>query len=308
MSRCARLLACTLLATLLAACGTSSKKGAYYQDDGPGSDIPANIAAIPDAIPRIEPYARGNLRPYRVLGRSYTPISDSRPFKQEGVASWYGRKFHGQRTANGETYDMYAMTAAHPTLPLPSYARVTHLNNGRSVVVRVNDRGPFLHSRIIDLSYAAASKLGFVNHGSARVRVEAITHEEIRLAQRSGSTVAASAAPQPSNTALTSPQTMAVSLPADLQPTARSANEPVLARGTYIYLQFGAFNAADSAYGLAHHINAQLGSDESRTAQVQQANGLHRVRMGPYASRGDALDAAVRIQERTGQQATIALQ
>lgn len=324
-----RLLACTLLTALLAACGTTGKQrgGGYYMDDGPGSDIPPDIASIPDAVPRIEPYARGNLRPYYVMGQSFTPISDSRPFRQEGVASWYGRKFHGQRTANGERYDMYAMSAAHPTLPLPSYARVTRLDNGRTVVVRINDRGPFLHSRIIDLSYAAAAKLGFANHGSTRVRVEAITHDEIRRAQREGATLVASrtddtptpayaAAPEaPSfmrddGDAYASPQPLPVSASADMRPVAiaPSAAPPVPGGAAQIYLQFGAFSAPDSAHGLAERINAQIRPIESRPAHVQQANGLHRVRIGPYPSRTDAVNAALRIQEHTGRQATIALQ
>ncbi len=348
-----RLLACALLAALLAACGTSSKRGGYYQDDGPGSNIPANIASIPDAVPRIEPYARANMRPYSVMGRYYVPISDGRSFSQEGVASWYGRKFHGQRTANGERYDMYAMTAAHPTLPLPSYARVTRMDNGRSVIVRINDRGPFLHSRIIDLSYAAAAKLDYINHGSTRVRVEAITHDEIRLAQRRGTPLAgspaivsqASAAPSPrpairvgtaqslsvesssmptaqsetpdalavipvsGDDSFGTPQPMPVTASAEpRQMAVTSTGPPAGGFSSQIYLQFGAFSAASSAQGLAQRLNAQIGRVESRPAHIQEINGLHRVRIGPYPNRTEAVNAAVRIQEQTGKQATIALQ
>ncbi len=149
-------------------------KGGYYKDDGPGDSPPPNLAAIPDAVPAPEPLHRYANRPYTVFGQAYVPLSTLQPYKQRGRASWYGRRFHGKKTSIGETYDMYAMSAAHPTLPLPSYARVTNLANGRSVVVRVNDRGPFHARRIIDLSYAAAHRLGYVNAGSAEVEVESI--------------------------------------------------------------------------------------------------------------------------------------
>ncbi|GIX28814.1 MAG: hypothetical protein KatS3mg123_2695 [Burkholderiales bacterium] len=149
-------------------------RGGYYLDDGPGETPPPNLEAIPDAVPRPEPIRAANARPYEAMGRTYLPMAEPRPFKQRGMASWYGRRYHGRPTASGEPYDMYAMTAAHPTLPIPSYARVTHLGNGRSVVVRINDRGPFLSERIIDLSYTAAYKLGMVEAGSAWVEVEAL--------------------------------------------------------------------------------------------------------------------------------------
>lgn len=150
-------------------------KGGYYKDDGPGDKPPPNVAEMPDAEPRAEPLHRYANRPYTVFGRHYVPLTQAQGFRQRGIASWYGRRFHGQKTASGETYDMYAMTAAHPTLPIPSYVRVTHVASGRSVVVRVNDRGPFHAARVIDLSYAAAAKLGFVQAGSAEVQVEALS-------------------------------------------------------------------------------------------------------------------------------------
>jgi rare lipoprotein A len=151
-----------------------ARPGGYYKDDGPGDNVPPNLAEVPDAEPRSEPLHRYANRPYKVFGTEYVPLAKIQPFRQTGVASWYGKRFHGQKTSSGELYDMYAMTAAHPTLPIPSYARVTNLANGRSVVVRVNDRGPFHASRIIDLSYAAAYRLGYIQAGSARVQVEAI--------------------------------------------------------------------------------------------------------------------------------------
>ena len=187
-----------LAAALLTACGStpsrtgggkSSGGGGYYKDDGPADYIPVDLDKVPDAVPRIEPLNRNTLRPYTVMGQHFVPFTDFRPYRERGTASWYGKKFHGKATSSGEPYDMFAMTAAHPTLPLPSYARVTNLNNGRSVVVRVNDRGPFLHSRIMDLSYVAAYRLGYVNSGSAPVEVEAILPDEIRLANNAGRSV-----------------------------------------------------------------------------------------------------------------------
>src|SRR4029453_9292517 len=164
---CAALTAC--IAFLVACSGTPPKapdepaptapSTKYYKDDGPGDAPPANLELIPDATPRVEPLHRSANRPYTVLGRDYVPAVALRNYKERGIASWYGRKFHGQKTSIGETYDMYAMTAAHPTLPLPSYARVTNVATGKSIVVRVNDRGPFLHGRIIDLSYSPAHQL-----------------------------------------------------------------------------------------------------------------------------------------------------
>jgi rare lipoprotein A len=158
---------------LLAGCG-STPKGGYYKDDGPHERPPANLDRIADAVPRHEPLHKYANRPYEALGKRFVPMISVQPFKQRGLASWYGKRYHGQKTSSGETYDMYAMTAAHPTLPIPSYARVTNVANGKSVVVRINDRGPFKSERVIDLSYVAAHKLGFIQAGQARVEVEAI--------------------------------------------------------------------------------------------------------------------------------------
>jgi len=164
-----------LMLTALAGCALEPKHiGDSRGDDGPGVPLPADLDRIADARPRSEPLNTGANSPYTALGRKYVPFQSLTPYRQRGIATWYGRKFHGKPTSSGERYDMYAMTAAHTILPIPSYARVTNLSNGRSIVVRVNDRGPFHAERIIDLSYAAAYKLGFVNAGSARVEVEAI--------------------------------------------------------------------------------------------------------------------------------------
>ena len=156
-----------------------SGRGGYYQEDGPGDNPPTNLLAIPDAEPKLEPLYPGASRPYMVFGKTYTPIGLEAPLKQRGTGSWYGKKFHGQKTSSGERYDMYKMTAAHPTMPLPSYARVTNLSNGKQVIVRVNDRGPFHSSRIIDLSYTAALKLGYLGKGSTELEVERLLPEEI---------------------------------------------------------------------------------------------------------------------------------
>jgi rare lipoprotein A len=172
--------------------GSYSGGGGYYKDDGPGSNPPPDLEFIPDATPRVEAIRPGFNRPYSVFGQQYVPRTRVEPFRQRGVASWYGRRFHGLPTSSGELYDMYAMTAAHPTLPIPSYVRVTALSSGRSVVVRVNDRGPFLHGRIIDLSYAAASKLGYAGKGSTEVEVS-----QIVPGFETGSTAIAQAAPPP---------------------------------------------------------------------------------------------------------------
>ncbi|SFM32119.1 septal ring lytic transglycosylase RlpA family protein [Variovorax sp. OV329] len=174
------------LGVLLAGCASGPRGG---RDGGP-SQPPADLSQLQDATPRVEPVRSGGgtAKPYTVLGRSYVPITDDRPFREAGLASWYGTKFHAQSTASGEPYDMYAMTAAHKTLPLPSYVRVRNPANGREAIVRVNDRGPFHDGRIIDLSYAAAYKLDLLR-GVAPVEIERLTNDDIRAGnwQRNGS-------------------------------------------------------------------------------------------------------------------------
>ncbi|MFA5520699.1 MAG: septal ring lytic transglycosylase RlpA family protein [Castellaniella sp.] len=284
-------------ALILTGCSGSPKQaagGGYYKDDGPGSHVPANIAAIPDAVPRIETPATANLRPYAVFGRRYTPIGADQPLRQEGIASWYGRKFHGRKTANGERYDMYAMTAAHPTLPLPSYARVTHARNGQSIIVRINDRGPFHSGRIIDLSYVAAAKLGLIGPGSGPVIVEAITNTEIRSAAGPGKPVATQAA-----VLATAP--VADPLAGLINRT--HAADSVREQAGY-FLQFGAFSAHDNALALARRLNHELAGMDTPPAAISSTADLYRVRMGPYPSRQQALDAAARIQDSTGRRAS----
>jgi rare lipoprotein A len=188
------------VAVLLAGCASGTRSGgALGGRDGPGSNIPSDLDRVPDAEPRIEAIrgSGGTSKPYTVLGRAYQPITDDRPFRESGIASWYGRKFHSASTASGEPYDMYAMTAAHKTLPLPSYVRVRNPANGREVIVRVNDRGPFVDGRIIDLSYTAALKLDLLR-GVAPVEIERITNEDIRTgAWRRDSGTAYASASQP---------------------------------------------------------------------------------------------------------------
>ncbi|MGL1833504.1 septal ring lytic transglycosylase RlpA family protein [Rhodocyclaceae bacterium SMB388] len=311
------------VASTAAASGGSSRGGAYYKDDGPHDVVPANLDDIPDATPRIEPLHRPALRPYTVLGQSFVPMTELRPFSQRGHASWYGRRFHGNPTSNGERYDMYAMTAAHPTLPIPSYVRVTHLGNGRSVIVRVNDRGPFLRGRIIDLSYAAAHRLGYINSGSAHVEVETITHRDIEVAMARGvlavpglaaGTAIAQAPPVPSGPTQRAPpprfmQVAALDLgPQPMRPPVASADPapasvavpssvqviPVAAQEEGAYLQLGAFSTPANAETLVERIRSELAVFADRL-QLLDDGGRYRLQLGPFASADHARVEAQRI-------------
>jgi rare lipoprotein A len=218
--------------------------------------------------------------PYVVFGRQYVPEREMRPFKQRGVASWYGRKFHGQKTASGEVYDMYAMTAAHPTLPIPSYARVTSVASGRAVIVRVNDRGPFLHGRVIDLSYAAAWKLGYVEQGSTLVEVEAIQPDRLLIA-------AAPPSQWPER---------AAAAPRAQPPAAEAVRVPVEAEPGGIYLQLGAFSDRDNAENFRARLALEVATLD-RPAEVYRKDGLFRLHVGPYRTRAEATAAADRLKE-----------
>lgn len=171
----------TLFALALSAGCSSSNPNGYYENDGPPGLFQKKIFPWggSEVKLKVEQPNKWANRPYTVMGKRYYPVTGDKAMNQVGTASWYGKQFHGKKTAIGEVYDMHAMTAAHPTMELPSFAKVTNLENGRSVIVRVNDRGPFLHGRIIDLSYAAAVKLGYQKKGTARVRVERITRRDI---------------------------------------------------------------------------------------------------------------------------------
>ncbi|MDQ2735138.1 MAG: septal ring lytic transglycosylase RlpA family protein, partial [Pseudomonadota bacterium] len=184
-----------VLGALLSGCASGPRRGV----DGPGVNPPANLAALPDAEPRLEPIRPGGAnKPYQALGRDYVPMTRDTAFTEHGLASWYGRQFHGRRTASGEIYDMYAMTAAHPTLPIPSYARIRNPANGREVIVRINDRGPFHAGRIVDLSYAAALRLDLLR-GVAPVELERLTFDDIRAGLwRSGGVPVLATLPVPS--------------------------------------------------------------------------------------------------------------
>jgi len=247
-----------VVATAFATGCSSIPRGGYYQDDGPHRRPEVDVSKIPDAVPRKESINERNNRPYSVFGVNYLPLKTSRGYRERGVASWYGKKFHGQRTANGEKYDMYAMSAAHRTLPLPSYLRVRNLNNGKTVVVRVNDRGPFLENRIVDLSYAAAVKIGIIGTGTGIVEIEAITGEE---------PVIQTANPEPG--------------PGPLSKTAAPR----------LYLQVGAFTGRDNAENLKRRLtNADLKSVHIQDGDLNAAP-LYRVRVGPL----DSVDESDRL-------------
>jgi rare lipoprotein A len=296
--------------------------GGYYKDDGPGSLSPKELVKVPDAAPRAEPLSTRNNKPYRVHGKTYTPRTRVEPFKQSGVASWYGRRFHGRPTASGEKYNMYAMTAAHPTLPIPSYARVTSLTNGRSVVVRINDRGPFLHGRIIDLSYAAASKLDFISKGSARVEVEQILPGDRALVSESMPSNNPSGA-RASNTApvhdkkYVSPTLPAMSdepngtgvdrvesSPEPLQETpgfdagATSGTETVPGEQR-LFLQLGVFASRENAESFRSRVSAQAADPRVKTEMVAEG-GYFRIYAGPYVSATEARTVAGWIEEQMG--------
>ncbi|MDR0737045.1 MAG: septal ring lytic transglycosylase RlpA family protein [Zoogloeaceae bacterium] len=260
--------------------------GGYYKDDGPGSEIPADLDGIPDAVPRQEPLHRGANKPYTVLGKKYTPQTQIKPFRQEGVASWYGKKFHGQKTSIGETYDMFAMTAAHPTLPLPSYARVTNSANGRSVVVRVNDRGPFHANRIMDLSYTAAHKLGYLNAGSGRVIVESVIPGKFL--------------PAPPVVAVApAAESVRDSRELDALSLALSQEDAVAPPPDGFYLQLGAFSLAENAENLKNHLSRENDWPDE-PMYVQYLDNLYRLHMGPYPSRAAAQEAARKIHALSG--------
>ncbi len=272
------------VATLLGACASKSpaspaakpiavaRPGAYYKDDGPAASVPADIDRIPDAVARAEPLHRFANRPYNVFGVDYRPMTSLGALRQRGIASWYGRKFHGQKTAIGETYDMFAMTAAHPTAPLPCFARVTHAKSGRSVVVRINDRGPFHAGRIVDLSYAAASRLGIAQGGSGEVELELLVPPFRSIPPGVlGESAAAFTPPPPAPVTPAEPPAIAIS------PTQPSSQD-------FYYVQLAAFGNFANAQAFQQRMSIELAT----TPRVQQVDSLYRVRLGPFATRGEA--------------------
>ena len=231
---------------LLTACSTGPEL-----DRAPAR--PKDVSSVPDAVPRAEPKSRyGNPESYVVFGKRYYTLDSASGFVERGVASWYGEKFHGRRTSSGEPYDMYAMTAAHKALPLPTYVQVTNLNNGRQVVVRVNDRGPFHDNRVIDMSYAAANRLGMLQAGTALVEVRAIDP----------------AAPQLSK----------VSSNASQSPRVTNATQPSL------YLQVGAFAVKANALKLKQKLHT-LSSEGVRISETSSdGQRLYQVQLGPLTT------------------------
>lgn len=232
------------------------------RDSGPSK--PIDTSHVPDAIPRHETRTiAGNKNPYTVLGKTYHLIKDERAYKERGKASWYGNKFHGRRTSNGEVYDMYAMTAAHKTLPIPSYVRVTNVANGKTAVVRVNDRGPFHAERIIDLSYAAAQRLGIIGTGTGLVDVEIVLPTD--------------AAPPPRAREASVAVTPGSELPPDT------------------YLQLGAFGSESSAKQFAADVGRQV-SYPLIVSRSQTGKVVYRVRLGPLGNARQLQDAREQVQ------------
>lgn len=250
---------------------TGKKSGGYYLDDGPADNAPQDIDSIPDATPRIEtPLVRAN-KPYSALGKSYVPKTGYEPYKQTGIASWYGKRYHGQKTSSGEVYDMFAMTAAHPILPLPSYLRVTNPANKRTVIVRVNDRGPFHSDRIVDLSYAAAYKLRLANTGSGNVEIESVDAATFKTA---------------------------VAKPLETQPNSTTTSTIAISNNTQYYLQAGAFKSDLNAQKLQERIESLGLANDIDIASVLGKDGFYRIKLGPYNSRKDADSAASNIRKK----------
>ncbi len=272
--------------------------GGYYLDDGPGDNPPANLEQSPDAVPKREALARGAMRPYNVMGQNYTPMTSVQPYKARGVASWYGRRYHGRQTSSGEIYDMYAMTAAHTILPLPSYARVTNLANNKSIVVRINDRGPFHSDRLIDLSYTAAYKLGVLGGGRAMVEVETI------IPGANAPVVAVAPRPAPAAPIATATPLDPPALPAALALPASDPDSPppaavMIAYHKGLFLQLGAFGSQENAENYLARLRSQI--DWLATAlHVYPGDGLFRVHAGPYATQSEARTAADRISQALG--------
>lgn len=312
-----------------------SGRGGYYQDDGPGDAPPQDLLATPDAEPKIEPYSSRGNRPYVVFGKTYTPFTDDRPYKESGIGSWYGRKYHGRTTSSGEVYDMYKMTAAHPTLPIPSYARVTSQDNGRQVIVRVNDRGPFLGNRVIDLSYTAALKLGYLEKGSGVLEVERLLPDEInRLAQMRQQQPETAVATQETASGVASvialpvaesgavamqalpPTSLAPELKVEsalppapvalVAPTAEASvpvsevasKETIKGAEKGVYLQFGAYSRQANALTARARLLQDL-SGVIPSLDAVEVDGLHRLHAGPYANRAAAQDAVRLVQQKS---------
>lgn len=284
------------------------KSGGYYKDDGPGENIPENLDAIPDAVPQYEAYSTRANQPYIALEKRYVPMTSYAPFKKQGMASWYGKRYHGGKTSTGEIYDMYGMTAAHKTLPIPSYARVTNLQNGKSVVVRINDRGPFISGRIIDLSYVAAHKLNMIEAGQTMVEIEAIdtrpgaiqqTEPPVAVDTIESKVLSEASIPAPVVQKDVPPiediPTVAAYDPAEVS---NNTAQP-LATSDGFFVQLGAFKSEQNSYKLMDRLAGFSAGDTARLFQ-ENAGDIYRVKLGPYPTRGAAEQAKKQIQQQYG--------
>ena len=283
--------------------------GGVDQAAGRPEGIPENIDDIPDAEPRWEPLHRFANRPYVVLGKEYVPMTRLQPYKVRGIGSWYGKKFHGQKTSIGEPYDMFAMTAAHPTLAIPSYARVTNVATGKSVIVRITDRGPFHADRVIDLSFTAAYRLGYVANGSTAVEVESIVLEPgatyaaapaLEVAAIKRQTARQEARPAPVREERDPIAEMAMAAQAQDEPAAAPAPAPAAVAGVgNVFLQLGAFSSQDNAESLKAKLAREL-DWLTDAIQIQSKGGMHRIHVGPYRDRMEADKVAERIRLALG--------
>ena len=280
------LVAISALLLMLSGCGKSHVGYSSSQDGAPSA------SSYPSNQPARLPSGNGGYvktgKPYQIAGRWYYPLSSAAGYNETGTASWYGTKFHGKKTANGERYDMHAMSAAHKTLPMPTMVRVTNLNNGRSVVVRVNDRGPFVKNRVIDLSYAAARALGYDNEGTAPVRVEA-------LGQNSMMATNSSPAVRPSPKPLTLPTPPAAIPENRITPPVAAIKHAV--RHGEMYIQLGAFSSAANA----NRLKSQLQRDYPSVAIYSRNGGyseIYRVRIGPFDDEKEIETHVLSLQEQ----------
>jgi rare lipoprotein A len=245
--------------------------GGFYGGDRPPTYSQRDFDKIPDAIPKAEPLSRTGNNPYTALGKSYTPLKSSRGYVKRGVASWYGTKFHGRRTSSGESYDMWAMTAAHPVLPLPTYVEVSNLDTGKRIVVKVNDRGPFLHDRIIDLSFAAAHKLGIADKGTGRVEVRAIDPDDFAGDDK------------------------------QVQNSWKPEKVGSQGSGNY-FIQVGAYSSIDNAMKMREIIGQQGYRVYPETTRQMIAQGQpYRVKTGPISNLESALQSQRNLEKLLGQ-------
>lgn len=282
--------------------GSKSRGGGYYQNDGPPDDPNIDLSKIPDAVPRNAPLSRfGNPSSYSALGHTYYVMKNAAGFSQTGYASWYGRQFHGERTSSGEPYNMFRMTAAHKRLPLPTWVRVTNLDNGLHCIVKVNDRGPFHDGRIIDLSYAAARRLKIVGNGSAPVRIETVTPATMRA---SDSTPAIPRPQAPLRSAQNPAEPSATSSLPHATPAPRTAAMPTAAPVNGLYLQAGAFASVANANRLAQRLSA---ANTRHVTIVPPSHGarLYRVRIGPFDSASQRETTRRTLSERGFQTRTL---